>query len=613
MCYDYVMNNIKNQQNKNSERKTILSPPMPQRRLNKERRDALKGSQKFSEKEEQQKEKLQEITKQDREESVAKKAAEIGFAYADLNIVPIDSQALALIKKEEAISANIAVIAKKRDSIKVAIENPDSQEALSILNRLRKRDFKISLFLVSHASLEKAWKEYDGIIAKVKESDEISVDEKDLSDFEKAIKSISELKENATKISVTEALNTIFAGALKMGASDIHLEPSKSSVRLRYRMDGVLHVIAELPLEFYPYAVSRIKMLAELKLNISNIPQDGRLSIHLEDGSMDVRVSSIPGDYGESFVMRLLKQQSISLQFEDLGIQGRALEILKHEIERPNGMILTTGPTGSGKTTTLYAFLNKLNTPEKKIITLEDPIEYRLEGIEQTQIDKEAGYTFAAGLRAILRQDPDVVLVGETRDEETANIAVQAALTGHMVFSTLHTNDAPGAIPRLLNMKIDPTLIGPAVNAFIAQRLVRKLCPKCKQEYAPAKETLEKINKILSIISPSAKVSIPENITSLFKSVGCSDCNQTGYKGRIGIFEVFQVTPEIEKLATRERVATSDIKKAAIKNGMVTMLQDGILKSLRGQTTLEEVYRVTGEEDYITSILEEISPNTIQQ
>ena len=607
------MNNIKNQQNKNSEQKTILSPPMPQRRLNKERKDILKGSQKFSEREEQQKEKLQEIAKQDREERVAKKATETGFAYADLNIIPIDPQALALVKKEEATVAGMAVISKKRETITVAMENPDSQEALAILSRLRKKDFKISIFLVSRASLEKAWKEYDSIIEKVTNSDEISVDKEDLSDFEKAIKSIGDLKENVAKVPVTEALNTIFAGALKMGASDIHLEPSKSSVRLRYRMDGVLHVIAELPLEFYPYAVSRIKMLAELKLNVSNIPQDGRLSVHLEDGSMDVRVSSIPGDYGESFVMRLLKQQSISLQFEDLGIQGRALEILRHEIERPNGMILTTGPTGSGKTTTLYSFLNKLNTPEKKIITLEDPIEYRLEGIEQTQIDQKAGYTFASGLRAILRQDPDVILVGETRDEETANIAVQAALTGHMVFSTLHTNDAPGAIPRLLNMKIDPTLIGPAVNAFIAQRLVRKLCPKCKQEYTPAKETLEKINKILSIISPSAKVSIPENVTSLFKSVGCPDCNQTGYKGRIGIFEVLQVTPAIEKLATQEHVAISDIKKAAIKDGMVTMLQDGILKSLQGQTTLEEVYRVTGEGDYITEILDEVASNTVKE
>jgi len=603
------MINTKNQQNKNQSSQTVFTPPIPQRKLNKERKNILQGSQKFSQREEEQKEKLQEMAKQDREEKVATKAAEIGFAYADLNVVPIDPQALVLLKKEEASAAGMAVISKKREAIKVVVENPDSQETLAILNRLRKKNFKISMFLVSHDSLEKAWKEYDSIVTKIAESDEISVDESALSDFDKAIKSIGELKDSAAKMPVTEALNTIFAGALKMGASDVHLEPSKLSVRLRYRMDGVLHVIAELPLEFYPYAVSRIKMLAEMKLNVSNIPQDGRLSVQLEDGSMDVRVSSIPGDYGESFVMRLLKQQSISLQFEDLGMQGRALEILQHEIERPNGMILTTGPTGSGKTTTLYAFLNKLNTPDKKIITLEDPIEYRLEGIEQTQINKEAGYTFASGLRAILRQDPDVILIGETRDEETANIAVQAALTGHMVFTTLHTNDAPGAIPRLLNMKIDPTLLGPAINAFIAQRLVRKLCPKCKQEYKPAKETLEKINKILSIISPSAKVSVPENITSLSKSSGCPECNQTGYKGRIGIFEVFQMTPEIEKLATQEHVAISDIKKSAIKSGMITMLQDGILKALQGQTTLEEIYRVTGTEDYVTEMLEDIGSN----
>lgn len=556
----------------------------------------------ISAKDEQQS-KLKEIYHKEEEERTAKQAAELGMAYADLNVVPADPEALALIPEEKAREAKIAVIFKKGREIKAAISDPQSQKALEILSSLKDKGFNAAIFLASQSSIKKALRGYKDIISERKnESGQIIINSKNMVGFEQGISLIQSLKETAAKMPVTEAVNIIIAGALKMEASDIHLEPYKNFIRLRYRLDGVLHNIAELPLEFYPYAVSRIKMLAGLKLNLANIPQDGRFSVNIEGEQTDLRVSSIPGNFGENFVIRILAQQSISLQFEDLGVKGRALEILKHQIQKPNGMILATGPTGSGKTTTLYAFLNKLNSSEKKIITLEDPVEYRVEGIEQTQIENESGYTFASGLRAILRQDPDVILVGEIRDSETAGIAVQAALTGHLVFSTLHTNDAPGAVPRLLNLEIDPTLIGPAINAIIAQRLVRKLCPYCKEEYRPAEETTEKIRQILSVISPEAKVEIPREFSVLYRSKGCLKCNNIGYKGRIGIFEVLEINPEIEKIAVSEHPATSEIKKSAIQGGMITMLHDGILKALEGITTLEEVYRTTGEGDYISSL-----------
>jgi len=595
------MANQKQKQNQQINQQT--SSATPQWRSNKERVKNRIANSRASQK--TAGDRLKEIYRKEEEQQTAEKAARLGLAYADLNIIPVDPEALRLIPEEKAREAKLVVVFKKGHNIKAAMSDPESQEALAILSKLKNKGFNITTFLASQSSIEKALGRYKDIISERKtDSGQISISAEDMTDFEKGLKRIQELKETAAKIPITEVLNTIIAGALETNASDIHMEPYKNYVRLRYRLDGVLHNISDLPLEFYPYAISRIKMLAGLKLNVTDIPQDGRFSVNVENNPVDLRVSSIPGDFGESFVMRILKQQTVSLQFEDLGIKGKALEILKHKIQKPNGMILTTGPTGSGKTTTLYAFLNKLNSPERKIITLEDPIEYRVEGIEQTQIKNESGYTFASGLRAILRQDPDVILVGEIRDNETANIAVQAALTGHLVFSTLHTNDASGAIPRFLNLEIDPTLLGPAINAIIAQRLVRKLCSHCKESYHPANETIEKIKRILSVISPKAKVSVPDNFSTLYRAKGCPKCNNIGYKGRIGIFEVLEIDPEIEKIAVSEHPATSEIKKTAISNGMITMLQDGIIKTLEGTTTLEEVYRVTGEGDYVSGLLD---------
>jgi type II secretory ATPase GspE/PulE/Tfp pilus assembly ATPase PilB-like protein len=353
-------------------------------------------------------------------------------------------------------------------------------------------------------------------------------------------------------------------------------------------------------------------MMGKMKINIRDIAQDGHFSIEMENGKFNVRVNIIPGNLGESIVMRLLSQADVMLAVEDLGLRGLANEQLQKQIEKPHGMILTTGPTGSGKTTTLYALVNKLNTPGVKIITIEDPVEYEIKGISQTQINKSRGYTFAEGLRAIVRQDPDVILVGEIRDEETSDISVNAALTGHLVLSTLHTNNAPASIPRFIELGVKPNLIPASVNAFIGQRLVRKLCEHCREEYAPAKETINSIKKILSIISPKAKVEIPKEITHLYRPVGCDKCHGLGYKGRLGIFEVLTISENIEKLIM-EMAGERELMQAALEDGMVTMAQDGILKAVEGLTSMEEVWRATGQTDFLEEIYEKLMEQSLSR
>jgi type IV pilus assembly protein PilB len=384
----------------------------------------------------------------------------------------------------------------------------------------------------------------------------------------------------------------IVASALKAEASDIHIEAEENMVVVRFRLDGILHNIAQLPKEMQKQLISRIKLLSGLKINIFDKPQDGRFTIFLTNDKVDVRVSTIPTGFGESIVMRLLRSAAVGLEFEDLGLRGKAYEELKRQINRPNGMIVTTGPTGSGKTTTLYAILKKLAKPEVKIITLEDPIEYRLPGINQSQIDVSKGYTFPAGLRSILRQDPDVIMVGEIRDLETAETSIQAALTGHLVISTIHTNDASGAIPRFLSMGVKPFLLSPALNAIIGQRLVRRICPACKEETTLPPELLERVKKILSELPEEEKKGIDFKNLKFYHGKGCDKCNMIGYKGRIGIYEIMLMNKEIEELILSGEVSEYKMKEVAVKNGMVTMVQDGLLKALEGITTVEEVFRV---------------------
>ncbi len=406
-------------------------------------------------------------------------------------------------------------------------------------------------------------------------------------ELEEKIKNLSQYKEELEKVlfkETTLVCQTLMGGAIMLKSSDVHLEPKKDFAQLRVRLDGILHDVINFDLKVYKLLLSRLKLMAGLKLNITDKPQDGRFSI-LVDREIEVRVSSLPSEYGETIVMRLLDPKSL-LNLEDLGLRKDLLETLEREIKKPNGMIIVTGPTGSGKTTTLYAILRKLKSPEIKIITIEDPIEYKLEGIVQTQVNPKKGYDFANGLRAIVRQDPDVILVGEIRDLETATIALQAALTGHLVLTTLHTNDAAGTVARLIALGEKPVNIAPALNLAIAQRLVRKVCQKCKKMEIPTEKEREKIEKAFEIIGK--KVPPFEKIP---KSVGCNECNHTGYRGRLGIYEFFLVDEEMENFILKQP-SIAEMRKKAIEKGMLPMYQDGLLKVLEGITTIEEVERV---------------------
>ncbi len=405
--------------------------------------------------------------------------------------------------------------------------------------------------------------------------------------------SLSEkIKSSFTK-DISKTLEIIMAGGLFSKASDIHIEPEEDGTKIRMRLDGILHDVLTVNKDVSKRLTSRIKLLSKVKLNVEDRPQDGRFTIILpfRDDPLDIeiRMSALPSEYGETLVLRLLDPRKL-IVLEDLGLRKDLFEIFKREIEKPNGMVIVTGPTGSGKTTTLYAFLKTINKPGVKIITIEDPVEYHLGGISQTEVNPERGYDFANGLRAIVRQDPDVVLVGEIRDFETAQIGMQAALTGHLVFSTLHTNDAPGAISRLLAIGEKMASIGPAINMVIAQRLIRKTCEKCARLEAPAPSVVESMKKELEglkedvFIFPSA-VEVPV-------AVGCKDCSFTGYSGRIGIFEAFLLDEEMEEhLYNSPSIA--ETRRKAIEKGMVTIRQDGLIKVLEKKTTLEEIDRVT--------------------
>jgi len=418
------------------------------------------------------------------------------------------------------------------------------------------------------------------------------------------IKNVSDFKEEIeTSLTkrVTDVLEVILGGAIFLDVSDIHIEPRKENAKLRIRIDGILEDVLLLDKKIYENLLSRIKLLSGIKLNITNRPQDGRFSVLMDEiageeykaRAIEIRSSTLPAEYGESIVLRLLNPKSL-IEIETLGLRKDLLEIFNQEIKKPNGMIIVTGPTGSGKTTTLYAFLKKIQKPEIKVITIEDPIEYHLEGISQTQVDSRAGYDFANGLKSIMRQDPDVILVGEIRDLGTASIALQAALTGHLVLTTLHTNDAAGTIARLQALGEKPVNIAPAINIIIAQRLVRKVCKKCAEFEKTPHQFLEKLKKELKNLPPQVKIPEIGEELKIPKIKGCKDCNFTGYRERIGIFETFLVDDEMENFILTSP-SISSLRKKVIEKGMVTMKQDGLIKVLEGITTVEEVERVTGE------------------
>jgi len=545
------------------------------------------------------------------EEQASAFAAEINFPYIDTNLIPISIESMKTITEEESRKYNVAAIQKTGKKTTVVSTDPTQPETVNFLQSLvQERSWELKVFVISRYNMEKIWERYKKIIfTDILSQLSITLTGEDLAKFDQYLKDLITLKQRINELPTTQILNVIMGGAYKLGASDIHIEPQEKDFRLRYRIDGVLHDVAELPLTVFKTIISRIKMMSGMKINLRDIAQDGTFDVNIDSKKVSIRVSIIPGSYGESVVMRLLDPSSIQVDIENLGLRGLAHEEVQKQIAAPNGMILTTGPTGSGKTTTLYAMINKLNNPETKIITIEDPIEYEVRGISQTQVEKSRGYTFATGLRAIVRQDPDIILVGEIRDEETADIAVNSALTGHLVLSTIHTNSAVGTLPRLIEMGVKPSLIAPSINALIGQRLVRKLCD-CKEEYVPAKESVSSLKKILSIISPKAKLNIPKEITALYRPKGCPKCNNLGYKGRIGIFEVLTINEEIEKLVL-DLAGEAELTICALESGMITMLQDGILKAIDGITSIDEVKRATGEGDFLEAIYEKLMSQTL--
>lgn len=522
-------------------------------------------------------------------------AKKFNLPFSDLKSAPIDGDALTIINEDMARFSGLAIIYKSGDKLTVAITDPESSATQQTLEALKTKGFTINPIVTSPSVLENILSRY-----KFSQSQElfeigaIEIEEKELNKIQDEIKNIGDLKNKVTKISATRMLETLIAGALKIGASDIHFEPELENVRLRYRFDGILNDITLLNKHSYEKLLNRIKILSRLKLNIQNSPQDGRFTIRQKTVNVEVRVSILPSEFGETIVMRLLDPQAIKTKLEDLGMRDDFLKIVKEQLKRATGAILTTGPTGSGKTTSLYAFVQYLNFSGTKIITIEDPIEYHIQGISQTQVDIKKGYSFANGLRAIVRQDPDIILVGEIRDKETADIALQASLTGHLVFSTIHTNDSAGTIPRLIDLGIQPQIIAPAIKMAMAQRLIRKLCPSCKIQDKVLPEMLEKIQKILSPIKD--RFNLPKLDSSLkisFVNKGCKECNELGYKGRIGIYEAFIIDREMEKLILKSP-AISDVQELAEKKGMVTMLQDAYLKLLSGITSIEEIERILG-------------------
>jgi len=425
---------------------------------------------------------------------------------------------------------------------------------------------------------------------------EVSIPQETFSEIEENIKHIPDFEKEIRKSmhkKTTELTRAFLGGALALGASDIHFEPEEEKSKLRVRMDGILHDVLFISKEKHNSVASRIKLLSGIKLNVTDRPQDGRFTIVVGNISIEVRVSTIPAEHGESIVMRLLDPKSLK-KIEKLGLRKDLMEMFAEQIKEPNGMIIVTGPTGSGKTTTLYAFLKRINTPEKKIITIENPIEYHLKGISQTQVDRSKGYDFASGLQSIMRQDPDVILVGEIRNLETARIALQASLTGHLVFTTVHTNDAAGTVTRLQSLGAKLVNISPAIRLAIAQRLVRKLCPECGELVTPSKKELKQIKEELKNVPDKVEIPKISDDIKIPKANGCKYCDDTGYRGRTGIFEAFRVDEEIEELILKNP-SISELRRMLLRKGMVTMRQDGFIKILQQKTTIEEVERVTAD------------------
>ncbi len=533
----------------------------------------------------------------------------IGVPFVRIEPKDIPEDILKQIPEHIARQYNVVLFEKNEDdSLSLAMEDPDDVQALNFIQK--EIGYNTKVFLATKSNILDCLENYRGNINA--ELDEVIAVQKDVSAEDQNV-SQDDFAENSP---IAQTVNLLLEYAIKSNASDIHIEPREDYVQVRYRIDGVLKEVNKLPRNVHGALVSRIKILSNLKIDERRVPQDGRFKIKVSGKQYALRVSTLPIADGEKVVMRILDESNQAVKLDQLGYWGLSLATVKDAMAQPNGMILVTGPTGSGKSTSLFSVLSELNTPDVNISTIEDPVEYKIPGVNQTQTNAKAGMTFASGLRALLRQDPNIIMVGEIRDGETANLGVQAALTGHLVFSTLHTNNAATCLPRLLDMGIEPFLIASTVKAVIGQRLVRRLCMNCRQEYTPNEEEIKYITEMFKINTESIKKihnleeqaledkiggdtpmgSTDSGIERLWRPnpEGCDECGHNGFKGRVGIYEVLGISIPIQKMITAN-ATSNDIQDQAISEGMVTMQMDGLIKSLRGITTVDEVLRATRE------------------
>ncbi len=541
--------------------------------------------------------KIAALRKREEEEFLQVMSGKYGIPYIDLTPMPIEATAMETLREDESREALVGPFQLSGKNLKVVVFSPTESRTKEVLNELTERGYKLEVYLASHASLEKIWARYDEISGSVKsEAGVVGIEGESMAELIGRFKTIDEVASELETAfmakdsrHISKIFSVILAGAIGIRASDIHIEPEEDMIHIRYRVDGILHEVGTLPHSIYRLFSSRLKLMAGLKLNIGAESQDGRFSIKIADLEIEVRVSVIPGAYGEGIVMRLLNPESLNVTLEDLGMSPRLLALMEIEIKKPHGMILNTGPTGSGKTTTLYSFLKRIYSPEIKVMTIEDPIEYHLKGVSQTQVEADKGYTFLEGLRAAMRQDPDVIMIGEIRDGETAKVAINAALTGHMVFSTLHTNTAAGAIPRLIDIGVTPKIISSSLTVALAQRLARKLCSECKKEDVPNEREKKIIDEVAVIIKE--KTGEVVQTEKVWRVAGCPACNKTGFKGRVGIFEAIIMDESIEALLDTIP-SEREIQEVARKQGILNMREDGIQKILAGITSFDEVERV---------------------
>jgi len=508
--------------------------------------------------------------------------------------IPLD--VLDLIPEEASVNYKMVPLFKKDNVIGVGMVYPENTLAQNALRFMgRRENVTYEVYLITFSDLDTILKQHSNLKRETKRALEQLGKEKN--------EILFALAEGSTPLKVSEEapiikmVLVILRHAIEGRASDIHIEPTREKLNIRFRQDGILHLSLFLPLNVHLAIVSRIKILANLKIDENRVPQDGRFSAKINNKDIDFRVATFPTLYGEKVEIRILDSTEGLKSFDKMGLQGRNLELIQNAIKKPYGLIISSGPTGSGKTTTLYAFLTVLNKESVNIVTIEDPIEYSIDGVNQSQVKPEIGYTFSEGLRQILRQDPNIIMVGEVRDEETAGLVIHSALTGHIVLSTLHTNSAIGVIPRLIDMGIKPFLIPSTLRIAISQRLIRTLCEHCKKKVKINEKVKSYILKNLESLPVSVKkeVKIPDSLSYIYEAGGCETCNFKGYRGRIGIFEVLSMTEEIADIILKNPVE-SLISKMAQKQGMLTMAQEGILKVLSGETTIDEITRVTTEE-----------------